>query len=424
MKKPEILSPAGNMERLKYALAYGADAVYIGGRDYSLRAKASNFSINDIKRATGIAHAAGKKLYVTMNIFARNSDLNNLAGYIDSIASAGVDAVIVADPGVLSIVRKVAPQLRVHISTQANVTNTAAAEFWGEMGASRVVLARELSVAEVAEIAQNTSVETEVFIHGAMCIAYSGRCLMSKFLANRDGNRGDCAHSCRWKYYLVEEKRPGQYNEVQEDDKGTYFFNSKDLALIGHIPELMKCGLDSLKIEGRMKSTHYVAAITKIYRKAVDLYFSDPDNYRPDPDWFEEIEKVSHRQYSTGFFLGDKGEEILDYARYEKTHDFVGLVRGYDPVKGLVEVEVRNRLSTAEPIEILSPDGLVKDYYIQGMLDLKEYTPINVSHAGFRIGIPSKEPWPEFAILRRRVARAIGDRSVLASGTIHPLPTH
>ncbi|MBE0447753.1 MAG: U32 family peptidase [Actinobacteria bacterium] len=405
MKKPEILSPAGNMERLEYALAYGADAVYIGGRGYSLRAKASNFSIEDIKKAVSTVRAAGKKLYVAMNIFARNSDFDGIADFIGDIADAGVDAVIIADPGILTIVRNLAPELRIHISTQANITNATAAEFWGKMGASRVVLARELSAPEVAEIAQNTSVETEVFVHGAMCISYSGRCLMSKFLANRDGNRGDCAHSCRWKYYLMEEKRPGQYNEVQEDGKGVYFFNSKDLALIGHIPELMKCGLDSLKIEGRMKSTHYVAAITKMYRKAVDLYFNDPDSYRPDPEWFEEIEKVSHRQYSTGFFLSDMGEEILDYARYEKTYDFVGLVRGYDKVKGLVEVEVRNRLSTAEPIEVLSPDGLVKDYCIPEMHDLKECTPIEVSHAGFRIGIPSKKPWPKFAILRRRIAK-------------------
>jgi len=403
VKKPELLAPAGNMERLEYALAYGADAVYIGGLNYSLRAKASNFSIEDIEKAVRTAHAAGKKLYVTMNIFARNSDFIELPDYISGLAAAGVDAVIVADLGVMAVVKKVAPGLRIHVSTQANITNTAAAELWGELGASRVVLARELSAVEIAEIAHNAGVETEAFIHGAMCISYSGRCLMSKFLANRDGNRGDCAHSCRWKYFLVEEKRPDQYHAVQEDERGTYFFNSKDLALIGHIPELMKCGLDSLKIEGRMKSTHYVAAVTKIYRKAIDRYFDDPDNYRVDREWLEELEKVSHRQYSTGFFLGEKGEEILGYSRYEKTHDFVGLVRGYDEVKGLVEVEVRNRLSITEPVEVLSPDGLIKDYYISEMFDLKGYVPTEVSHAGYRVGIPSEKPWPEFAIIRRKV---------------------
>lgn len=405
MKKPEILSPAGNIERLEYAIAYGADAVYIGGRNYSLRAKASNFSLEDIKRAVQITHGAGKKLYVTLNIFARNSDLVNLENYVSNLADIGVDAVIIADPGVLSIVKRIAPELKIHISTQANVTNSAAAEFWALQGASRAVLARELTVGEIADISQNTSIETEIFVHGAMCISYSGRCLMSKFLADRDGNRGDCAHSCRWKYYLVEEKRPGQYHEIDEDDKGTYFFNSKDLSLIGHIPELVNSGVDSIKIEGRMKSTHYVAAITKIYRKAIDRYVDDPDNYVLDPEWLEEIEKVSHRRYSTGFFLGDKGEEILEYARYEKTHDFVGLVYGYDKLRNLVLVEVRNRLSISEPLEILSPDNLVKDYYIPEMIYLDGGAPVEVSHAGFRVGIPSSRPWSKFAVLRRKVER-------------------
>lgn len=407
MKKPEILSPAGNMEKLEYAIAYGADAVYIGGRDFSLRSKASNFSVNDINRAVQATHNAGRKLYVALNIFARDSDLGKLEGYVSDLAEAGVDAVIIADPGILATVKRVAPGLRIHISTQANVTNTAAAEFWASQGASRVVLARELSAKEIVDITQNISIETEVFIHGAMCVSYSGRCLMSKFLADRDGNRGDCAHSCRWKYYLVEEKRPGQYHEVQEDDKGTYFFNSKDLALIGHIPELMQCGLDSLKIEGRMKSTHYVAAVTKVYRQAIDRYFNDPEIYEPDPEWFEEIEKISHREYSTGFFLGNKGEEVLDYSRYEKSHDFVGLVDGYDEEEGLVTVSVRNKLSVTEPIEILSPDNLVKDYYIPKMISFNGDTKleqVEVSHAGFRVGIPSPGPWPKFAILRRRVA--------------------
>jgi putative protease len=394
------------MERLEYALAYGADAVYIGGREFSLRAKASNFSIEDIRKAVAVTHAAGKKLYVTINIFARDDDFEKLEPYTVDLADGGVDAVIVADPGVLHTIKRVAPGLRVHISTQANTTNTAAAEFWAAQGAARVVLARELSASEMAEISENAGVQTEAFIHGAMCISYSGRCLMSKFFADRDANRGDCAHSCRWKYHLVEETRPGEYHEVQQDERGTYFFNSKDLALIGRIPELMRCGLSSLKIEGRMKGTHYVAAITKIYRQAIDRYFADPDNYEPDPEWFEEMEKVSHRQYSTGFFQGDKGEELLDYARYEKSHDFVGLVDGYDAEKKMVTVSVRNRLRISEPVEILSPNGLVKDYYIPGMFQIGkagQLEPVDVSHAGYRVCIPSEAPWPEFAILRRRV---------------------
>ncbi len=394
------------MERLEYAIAYGADAVYIGGHNFSLRAKAGNFSIGDIKKAVERAHSAGKKLYVTLNIFARNSDFTQLSHYVSDLAAAEVDAVIVADPGVLSAVKTVAPGLCIHISTQANVTNTAAANFWASQGASRVVLARELPALEMAEISKNAAIETEAFIHGAMCMSYSGRCLMSKFLADRDANRGDCAHSCRWKYHLVEEQRPGQYHEIQEDERGTYLFNSKDLALIGHIPELMQCGLDSLKIEGRMKTTHYVAAMTKIYRKAVDRYFDNPDNYSPDPEWFEEIQKVSHRPYSTGFFLGDKGEEILDCARYEKSHDFVGVVEGYDQKNSLVVVSVRNRLRIAEPIEVLGPDDLIRDYRIPEMFAMQEGGKggfVEVSHAGFKVGIPSPEPWPKFAILRRAV---------------------
>lgn len=393
------------MERLQYAIAYGADAVYIGGRDYSLRAKASNFTVEDIKKAADIAHAAGRKLYVTVNVFARNADFKEMAAYIRELARAQVDAVIVADLGVMAVIRKTAPQLRVHVSTQANITNTEAARFWGSTGAARVVLARELSATEITEIARESGVETEIFVHGAMCIAYSGRCLMSKFLADRDGNRGDCAHSCRWKYHLVEEKRPGQLHEVEEDDRGVHFFNSKDLALIRHVPEIVQAGVDSIKIEGRMKSTHYVAAITKIYRQAIDRYLDDPGAYEVDPEWLEEIEKVSHRDYSTGFFLGGQGDEALDYARYMKTHDFVGLVTGYDDVRGLVEVTVRNRLSIDEPIEILGARSLDKDYIIPEMFDLKRYDPVTVSHAGFRVGIPSPEPWPEFAILRRRVQR-------------------
>jgi putative protease len=409
MKKPEILSPAGNMERLEYALAYGADAVYIGGRNYSLRAKASNFSVADIGQAVKIAHSVGKKLYVTMNIFARNSDFKNLEAYIAAIADAGVDAVIIADPGVIATAKRVAPALRIHVSTQANITNTAAAEFWGKMGAARVVLARELGAREISEIARNAAVETEIFVHGAMCVSYSGRCLISKFFADRDGNRGDCAHSCRWKYYLVEEKRPGQYHEVQQDDRGTHFFNSKDLSLIGHIPEIVRSGVDSIKIEGRMKSTHYVAAITKIYRRALDSYCDDPLNYSLDPEWLDEIEKVSHRKYSTGFFLGDRGEEVREYACYEKTHDFVGLVKGYDGERGLVKIEVRNKLSLDEPIEILSPGGLIRDFHIPKMYDLKEHRPVSESHAGFHVGIQSASPWPEFALLRRRVETKVKD---------------
>jgi putative protease len=413
MLKPEILSPAGNIERLKYAYAYGADAAYIGGRDFSLRAKASNFSLEGIEEAARYGHAHGKKLYVTLNIFGRNSDFAPLKQYIGNLSEIGVDAVIVADPGILTIVKNVAPKLRIHISTQANVTNTVAADFWFGQGASRVVLARELSAAQIREISQDSKIETEAFIHGAMCMAYSGRCFMSKFMADRDGNRGDCAHSCRWKYYLVEEQRPGEFHELDEDDRGTYIFNSKDLMLINHIPELMSCGLKSLKIEGRMKSTHYVAAITKIYRQAIDRYFEDPENYRLDPEWLEEANKVSHRDYSTGFFLGEKGEEIVEYSRYEKGHDFVGVVEGYDEEKGLVEVEVRNRLRLSDDVEILSPAACVKGYKIPAMIRLSgggaygEH--LEAAHAGYKVGIPSEKPWPAFSIIRRPVDKATAD---------------
>jgi U32 family peptidase len=411
--KPEILSPAGNLERLEYAVAYGADAVYIGGKDFSLRAKASNFTLDDINEGVRITHSAGKKLYVTLNIFGRDNDFDKLSDYVGNLAEIGVDSVIVADPGIFTVVKKVAPNIRIHISTQANVTNTAAADFWYAQGASRVVLARELSAGEIHDISKNSEIETEAFIHGAMCIAYSGRCLMSKFLANRDGNRGDCSHTCRWNYRLVEEKRPGLYHDVEEDKRGLYLFNSKDLSLINHIPELMRCGLRSLKIEGRMKSTHYVAAMTKIYRQAVDRYHSDPENYSLDPEWLNEIEKVSHRLYSTGFFLGEKGEEIIDCSRYEKTHDFVALVKGYDEKNKKVILEVRNRLKLNDVVEVLSPNENSREVKITSMLKLNpdQYSGeiVGAAHAGSMVALSSDEPWHPNAIVRRAVDKKVID---------------
>ena len=298
---PELLAPAGSLEKLKVAVTYGADAVYLGGRHFSLRAGAGNFDEKEMAEGIRFAHQKGARVYVTVNIFARNSDLVDLREYIHRIYSAGVDGIIVSDPGIVAYVRQMHPELAVHLSTQANTTNWAAALFWKKLGVSRIVLARELSLDEIREIRERVELDLEVFVHGAMCIAYSGRCLLSSYLAGRDANLGDCAQSCRWRYRLVEEKRPGEYLALEEDDRGSYILGSRDLCLIEHIPELVRAGVHSFKIEGRMKSAHYVATVVKTYREALNAYREDPDNYRPDPAWLDEISKVSHREYTKGF---------------------------------------------------------------------------------------------------------------------------
>lgn len=307
MQKPELLSPAGNLEKLKLAILYGADAVYCGGHNYGLREGADNFTLEELVEGTEFAHQHGGRIYITVNMIPHNDDLVGLDEYLHQLEEIGVDALIVSDPGVISILKQEGIQLPIHLSTQANAVNWASVLFWAEQGVERVILARELSKDEIIEIRKKTDISLEMFIHGSMCISYSGRCLLSNYMANRDANRGRCAHSCRWKYYLVEEKRPGEYYPVFEDEQGTYIMNSRDLCLIEHIPEVVETGVDSLKIEGRMKSLHYVATVTAVYRQAIDSYFKDPISYQFKPEWLEELKKVSHRDYTTGFFFSPPG---------------------------------------------------------------------------------------------------------------------
>ena len=357
-KRPELLAPAGTMEKLQMALAYGADAAYLGGMQFGLRAFGGNFANEEIRAAVQLAHGAGKKVYVTVNVFPHNDDLVSLPDYLRFLAEVGADAVLVADLGVFMLVREAAPTLPVHISTQANNVNWRTVRAWQELGAARVVLARELSREEIREIRRHTSVELELFVHGAMCISYSGRCLLSSYFTGRDANRGACAQSCRWKYALVEMSRPGEYYPIAEDERGTYIMNSKDLCLLPHLDEVVRCGIDSLKIEGRMKSVHYVASVVKAYRMALDACLSG-NPYEVREEWRAELEKVSHRAYTTGFFFGKTtgADQIYGSSSYEQTSDFVGLVRAYDPVTQIATVEQRNNMKLGQEIEVFQPVG-------------------------------------------------------------------
>lgn len=358
MRKPELLAPAGDLEKLVMAIRYGADAVYLGGREFGLRAAAGNFSLEEMGRGIKYAHDHGARVYVTVNIFAHNRHLESLPEYLKKIAELGADAIIVSDPGIFAAAREVVPGLQVHISTQANTTNWASVKFWADHGAERIVLARELSLEEIREIKERVNLELESFVHGAMCISYSGRCLLSSFMTGRSANLGECAQPCRWKYALVEEKRPGQYFPIEEDSLGSYVFNSMDLCMIGHIPELIEAGVDSFKIEGRMKSVHYVATVVGVYRKAIDTYFANPGAYTFDPRWIEEIRKVSHREYTTGFFFGReylRGENT-DTSKYRRDYDFVGIVREYLAEKGMAVIEQRNRFAVGDLLEITGPE--------------------------------------------------------------------
>ncbi len=358
IKKPELLAPAGNMEKLKMALIYGADAVYLGGKAFGLRAFGGNFDNDELKEAVDFAHGLNKKVYVTVNIYPHNSDMEKLPEYLAFLNDIKVDALLVADLGVFSFARQYAPDVEIHISTQANNTNWVSVNAWKDMGAARVVLAREMSLGEIRTIREKCDVELEMFVHGAMCISYSGRCLMSNYMTGRDSNRGSCAQPCRWKYSLVEEKRPGQYFPVEEDERGTYIFNSKDMCLLPHLPDVIESGVDSLKIEGRMKSVHYVASIVKAYRAAIDSYCQSPDGFQLKQEWIDELGKVSHRQYTTGFYYNKPtaDDQIYGSSSYEQTSDFVGLVLAYDEATGFATVEQRNNMKLGQEIEAFQPN--------------------------------------------------------------------
>ena len=361
LKKPELLIPAGSLEVLKTAVAFGADAVYIGGEAFGLRAKARNFDAKDMKEGIAFAHERGVKVYVTANILAHNQDLADAKDYFGELAAMRPDALIISDPGMFTLAREICPAIDIHISTQANNTNYLTYLFWHKLGAKRVVSARELSLAEIFEIREQIPPEMEIesFVHGAMCISYSGRCLLSSFLASRDANRGECTHPCRWKYALVEETRPGEYMPVYENERGTYIFNSKDLCMIGHIPELIDAGIDSFKIEGRMKTALYVATVARTYRRAIDDYFISPERYREQMPWYlEEIAKCTYRQFTTGFYFGKPNEDtqIYDNNTYEKEYTYLGTVQNVDDT-GIVTIEQRNKFCVHDAIEIMKPDG-------------------------------------------------------------------
>ncbi|WP_411678691.1 peptidase U32 family protein [Clostridium thailandense] len=359
MKKPELLAPAGNLEKLKTAINFGADAVYLGGSKLNLRAFADNFTDEELKEGVEYAHARGKKVFVTLNVFPHNDDIIGLEEYLKHLYNINVDAIIVSDPGIIMTAREVVPKLELHLSTQANNVNWRSAIFWHKQGIKRVVLARELSLEEIKEIKKNIpdSCEIEAFVHGSMCMSYSGRCVISNYMTGRDANRGQCAQPCRYKYHLVEEKRPGEYFPIMEDERGTYILNSKDLCMIEYIPELVQSGIDSFKIEGRMKSSYYVASIVKSYRQAIDAYFENPEGYVFKKEWLENLEKASHRVYFTGFYFGDTNKQIYETSSYIRDYDIIGIVKDYNKDTKTAVIEQRNKVLEGDVVEVLRPVG-------------------------------------------------------------------
>ena len=361
MHKPELLIPASSLEVLKTAVLFGADAVYIGGEAFGLRAKAKNFSSEEMKQGIEFAHEHGVRVHVTANILAHNDDLEGAAEYFRELKELKPDALIIADPGMFTLAREICPEIDIHISTQANNTNYMTYLFWHQMGAKRVVSARELSLKEIKEIRSRIPDEMEIesFIHGAMCISYSGRCLLSSYFTGRDANQGACTHPCRWKYAVVEEKRPGEYLPVYENERGTYIFNSKDLCMIEHIPEMIDAGIDSFKIEGRMKTALYVATVARTYRKAIDDYLEAEEKYRANMEWYKaEIAKCTYRQFTTGFYFGkpDENTQIYDSNTYINEYIYLGIVEEVT-VEGLARIEQKNKFCVGDRIEIMKPDG-------------------------------------------------------------------
>lgn len=373
MNKPEILAPAGNLTKLKYAIDFGADAVYLGGNRLNLRAFADNFSNEELKEGVLYAKERGKKVYVTLNVFPHNEDLYGLEEYLKELEALDVDAIIVSDPGIIMTALEVVPNMEIHLSTQANNVNYKSAIFWHKIGVERVILARELSLEEIKEIREKVpdTLEIEAFVHGSMCMSYSGRCMLSNYMTGRDANRGVCTQPCRYKYYLMEEKRPNQFFPVLEDDKGTYIMNSKDLSMIEHIPDLVNSGISSLKIEGRMKSPFYVASVVKAYRQALDSYFDDMDNYEFKSEWLENLEKVSHRQYYTGFYYNDKNSQILESSSYIRDYDIVGVVSDYNIDNKEALIEQRNKAFDGDEVEVVRPKGNNIKVNLSDMRDAK-----------------------------------------------------
>lgn len=400
MRKPELLIPASSLEVLKTAVSFGADAVYIGGEAFGLRAKARNFSMEEMAEGIAFAHAHNVKVYVTANILAHNGDLNGARTYFEELKNLkpdAPDALIISDPGMYTIAREVCPEIERHISTQANNTNYLTYRFWWEQGAKRVVSARELSLREIKEIRENIPEEMEIesFVHGAMCISYSGRCLLSNYFTGRDANKGACTHPCRWKYAVVEETRPGEYMPVYENERGTYIFNSKDLCMIEHIPEMVDAGIDSLKIEGRMKTALYVATVARTYRKAIDDYFTSEELYRSHMDWYkEEISKCTYRQFTTGFYFGkpDENTQIYDSNTYVNEYIYLGMIEEAKPEKGLVRITQRNKFCVGDTIEIMKPSGENVEVKVEEMFDGEGNAVESAPH-------PQQEIWLRLSVM-------------------------
>lgn len=406
--KIELLAPAGDLEKLKIAVLYGADAVYLGGTSFGLRAKAKNFTEEQMAEGVRFAHSHGSKVYVTCNIFAHNEDFEKMSDYFKMLSQIGVDALLIADPGVFSVAREVIPDMDIHISTQANNTNYKTALFWKKLGASRIVMARELSLKEIKGISDNipSDLEIEAFVHGAMCISYSGRCLLSNYLSGRDANKGECSHPCRWKYALVEQTRPGEYMPIDEDERGTYIFNSKDLCMIEHIPELVEAGVMSLKVEGRIKTSFYVGTVIKAYRQAIDDYLSDPGVYENKKGYYlEEVKKASYRGFTTGFYYGkpNENEQIYTTSSYIRNYDFIGMVLDYDESTGLAVVEQRNKFVAGDEIEIFRAKGNTVSMTVDEMYDENGVNIHEAPHPQQIVRVKVSEPVKPFDMLRKLV---------------------
>jgi putative protease len=414
--KVELLAPAGNFEKLEMAIHYGADAVYLAGKNFSLRNFSGNFEPDQLRQAIDLAHRANVKVYAACNVYSRNDEQTAIADYLRMLAEYKADAVIIADPGVLRLAQKHIPHMPVHLSTQANTTNYSSVLFWKETGVKRIIAARELTLNEIKEIVAQGGLEIEAFVHGAMCISYSGRCLLSNFLTNRDSNRGSCAHPCRWKYAVVEEFRPGKYMPIAEDEQGSYIFNSKDLCMIAHIPELVESGIHSLKIEGRMKGINYLSTTVKVYRQALDTYMAGPESYRLKNEWLQQLESIDHRGYSTGFYFDDPEQIAANHSKVKKPPRLriVGKVLNAAGDGG-TGVEVRNKLFEGDTVEILRPNGSPVRDTILGIIDQNKQA-VSFAQPGSRVTLVMNQLYAPNDLIRRIEEFADEENQNLAGG--------
>ena len=407
MKKPELLAPAGDLNKLIYAVLYGADAVYIGGEQFSLRTASANFTPAEMKQGVEFAHIKGARVYVACNAVPHNDEIVFFPEYLENLVECGVDALIITDPGMFALTRKLAPDMEIHISTQASTVNYEACKFWHQMGAKRIVLGREVSLNEIAEIRSHIpdDLEIESFVHGAMCMAHSGRCLISDFLTGRSSNRGNCAQPCRWKYAVMEETRPGEYFPLEENGNGTFIFNSKDMCMIEHVPDLVRAGVNSFKIEGRVKTEFYVASVVQAYRNAIDACFEDLTYYSENIDKFtDEVNKVSHREYYTGFYYGYQGEKGQNYknSSYIRDWELVAVVKGYDVAKKRLIVSERNKFHAGETVEILEAGKQPRTFTIGKMYNEKGEFILSAPHAEMHVEIECDHPVGPYSFIRRR----------------------